>query len=413
MRLGDVVTLDREQIAGQLLPYIGMEDIESGTGALLSDVSERTVKSATFSFSQEHVLYGRLRPYLNKVVCPDFAGHCSTEIIPFRPSSRLDRQFLAFYMRSAAFVEAANRTTTGSRMPRAQLEDLLNLEIPLPSLDEQRRIVKVLDEATNSISALKQNRQAKIEAFNAYVDLVADEMLRASGESIGVRGNLDAAAHDSMTVGQDLSSLDELVESAPARLPLIALTTLFADGDWIESKDQSPHGIRLIQTGNVRRGQFAERRDKARFVSVATFERLKCTEVLPGDCLISRLPDPVGRACIIPRTSDKMITAVDCTIVRFDESRILPSYFVWFTQSRAYEISIAAVTTGATRVRVSRKKLGEVLIPLPTLDEQRRIVKVLDEANEARQHAIDVCEKSLMEISVLQDSLMTKVLVGA
>ena len=163
VRLGDVVTLDRKQIAAQLLPYIGMEDIESGTGALLSDVSERTVKSATFSFSQEHVLYGRLRPYLNKVVCPDFAGHCSTEIIPFRPSSRLDRHFLAFCMRSAAFVEAANRTTTGSRMPRAQLEDLLNLEIPLPSLDEQRRIVKVLDEAQQLITEGRASA-TKIEA---------------------------------------------------------------------------------------------------------------------------------------------------------------------------------------------------------------------------------------------------------
>jgi type I restriction enzyme S subunit len=59
------------------------------------------------------------------------------------------------------------------------------------------------------------------------------------------------------------------------------------------------------------------RSDKARFVSPATFDRLRCTEIFEGDCLVSRLPDPVGRACILPATGERMITAVNCTIIRF------------------------------------------------------------------------------------------------
>jgi type I restriction enzyme S subunit len=99
--------------------------------------------------------------------------------------------------------------------------------------------------------------------------------------------------------------------------PLSRLCEVFTDGDWIESKDQSPQGIRLIQTGNIGEGIFKGRSDKARFVSPATFDRLRCTEIFEGDCLVSRLPDPVGRACILPATGERMITAVNCTIIRF------------------------------------------------------------------------------------------------
>ena len=76
---------------------------------------------------------------------------------------------------------------------------------------------------------------------------------------------------------------------------LSELCNVFTDGDWIESKDQSLEGIRLLQTGNIGIGVFKERIDKARYVSEETFKRLNCEEVFEGDLLISRLPEPVGR----------------------------------------------------------------------------------------------------------------------
>ena len=71
---------------------------------------------------------------------------------------------------------------------------------------------------------------------------------------------------------------------------LSSLCTLFTDGDWIESKDQSDSGIRLIQTGNIGEGCFLEKEGKEKYISEDTFEVLKCEEVFPGDILISRLP---------------------------------------------------------------------------------------------------------------------------
>lgn len=139
---------------------------------------------------------------------------------------------------------------------------------------------------------------------------------------------------------------------------LESICELFADGDWIESKDQSSSGVRLIQTGNVGIGFFKDRGEKARYISEDTFARLRCTEVKKGDCLISRLPDPVGRACVLPDTSEKMITAVDCTIIRFQNKVVLPEWFVFYSLSKEYQEAINTHVTGATRQRISRKNLG-------------------------------------------------------
>lgn len=153
--------------------------------------------------------------------------------------------------------------------------------------------------------------------------------------------------------------------------------TLFTDGDWIESKDQSDTGIRLIQTGNVGCGIFNDKAEHYRYISQNTFDRLKCTEIYAGDILISRLPDPIGRSCIIPYLPDRMITAVDCTIVRLGDN-LIPQFLVHYTNSSVYNKKIQRYVTGAVRKRISRKNLFQIEIPIPPLSEQERIVAELD-----------------------------------
>lgn len=185
---------------------------------------------------------------------------------------------------------------------------------------------------------------------------------------------------------------------------LANLCKVFADGDWIESKDQSEGGVRLVQTGNVGEGYFKDRVEKARYISDATFKRLRCTEVVEGDCLISRLPDPPGRSCILPDTGERMITAVDCTIVRFDTARIIPEFFNFYSQSTEYLSAVDSETTGTTRKRISRSKLGEVKIPVPPISEQQRIVAILDEAFDGIATARANTEKNLQNARALFES---------
>jgi len=190
------------------------------------------------------------------------------------------------------------------------------------------------------------------------------------------------------------------------RKKLNEISTVFEDGDWIESKDQSSEGIRLIQTGNVGNGFFKDRGEKARYISEETFKKLRCTEIFEGDCLISRLPDPIGRACILPETGEKMITAVDCTIIRFDKKQLISNWFLYYSLSGEYQDEIQKQVTGATRQRISRKNLGLVSVPLPPLPEQQRIVAFLDEAFAAIARAKAHAEQNLQNAKALFESYL-------
>jgi type I restriction enzyme, S subunit len=184
-------------------------------------------------------------------------------------------------------------------------------------------------------------------------------------------------------------------------LKLVDLCDVFADGDWLESKDQASDGIRLIQTGNVGEGVYKDRAEKARYISGATFTRLRCTEIFEGDCLISRLPDPVGRSCILPESGERMITAVDCTIVRFNPKKLVPAFFNFYSQSDDYLSKVSKECTGTTRSRVSRSNLALTTIPVPTLPEQQRIVGFLDQAFESIATAKANAAKNLQNARAL------------
>jgi type I restriction enzyme S subunit len=162
------------------------------------------------------------------------------------------------------------------------------------------------------------------------------------------------------------------------RLLLKDVCEVFADGDWVESKDQSTEGIRLIQTGNIGFGFFKDKEDKSRFVSNETFKRLKCTEIFAGDLLVSRLPDPVGKSCIIPEINSRMITGVDCTILR-PKDFLNSNFLCYYQMSQNYLKDVNKGISGSTRQRISRKNLGLIEVPIPPLKEQQRIVAILDE----------------------------------
>ena len=177
--------------------------------------------------------------------------------------------------------------------------------------------------------------------------------------------------------------------------------TVFSDGDWIESKDQSDKGIRLIQTGNIGEGLYLEKEERAKYVSEETFESLKCTEIYPGDILISRLPDPVGRACIIPPKKERMITAVDCTICRVDESIVSKEYLCYFMRSNAYYTKLLGSVTGTTRKRISRKNLGNIELEIPPKEEQTDVVSQLE-------RLINVINSRNKELQLLDDLIKAR-----
>lgn len=138
---------------------LSLDQIESDTGEIVEKrfTQADEAGSSTFNFDTGNVLYSKLRPYLNKVALPDEPGIATTELIPLRPiAEALDAKFLAYYLRSPAFVNQASHHVAGAKMPRVVMDWFWEHEAPLPPLREQHRIVELLGQA----DALRRLRRA-------------------------------------------------------------------------------------------------------------------------------------------------------------------------------------------------------------------------------------------------------------
>jgi type I restriction enzyme S subunit len=153
------------------LPFVGMEHVEAETMRLISTVPASELKSSAVRFWPGDVLYGRLRPYLNKVLRSDFEGLCSGEFLVFRKSSNLDSRYLQYFLNSWTFKEFASHLVEGDR-PRVDWNQLKEFEFPLPPLAEQHRIVAAIEQQFTrldaGIAALRQVR-AKLKRYRASV----------------------------------------------------------------------------------------------------------------------------------------------------------------------------------------------------------------------------------------------------
>lgn len=152
--LGNLCEMDRNTIkpsdpgASELL-FVGVENVDSGTGTFNFETHSRVgeQKSTAFLFDERHVLYGKLRPYLNKVATPHFVGKCSTELVPLLPRNGVNRVFLAELLRQEETVEYVMKSVTGSRMPRTDMNSLLAMRVPLPSSAHQLQFAEIVDAA--------------------------------------------------------------------------------------------------------------------------------------------------------------------------------------------------------------------------------------------------------------------------
>ncbi len=163
--------------------------------------------------------------------------------------------------------------------------------------------------------------------------------------------------------------------NVPIKYMALDKSSLFLDGDWIESKDISGGNIRYITTGNVGEGRYKEQ--GLGFISEEKFKQLDCTEVFEGDILVSRLNAPIGRSCIVPNLQSRIVTSVDNVIFRPD-ANYHKQFIVYLFSSKDYFKHTSNLARGATMQRISRGLLGNIRVVSPPYVEQVKIANFLD-----------------------------------
>jgi len=171
-QLGDVVDYGVAQKAEpNEIPSDGwvleLEDIEKDTSKILQrfTLQQRQSKSTKNRFFVGDVLYGKLRPYLNKVVRADQDGYCTTEIVPLTPSPWLNGGYLFYWLRHPAFLEYVTSVSHGLNMPRLGTEAGRNAPFVLAPINEQKRIADKLDALLGRVACCRERLERLPETF--------------------------------------------------------------------------------------------------------------------------------------------------------------------------------------------------------------------------------------------------------
>ncbi|MBB4130427.1 restriction endonuclease subunit S [Xanthomonas sp. 3075] len=173
--------------------HLTLDQIESGSGKIWrrSYGPASDAGTSTFVFDTGNVLYSKLRPYLNKVICPDSSGIATTELVPLRPiPGELNREFLCFYLRSPEFVSWASAQVDGAKMPRMKMKSFWAHEMPLPPIDDQIRIAHLLGRVEGLIAQRKQHLQQLDDLLKSvFLEMFGDPVRNEKSWKIGSLGS--------------------------------------------------------------------------------------------------------------------------------------------------------------------------------------------------------------------------------
>jgi type I restriction enzyme S subunit len=168
---GGQVNPSREPYAQMI--HIGPENIEPGTGRLFAVKTNEDLNiiSGNYYFTTEHVLYSKIRPYLNKVALPNFEGTCSADMYPLRPRHRhLTRDYLFQLLLSEQFKLRAMSFQDRTGIPKINRDQLRSILLPVPSVEEQNEIASALSACDTKISSLEREAEILEELFRAMLE---------------------------------------------------------------------------------------------------------------------------------------------------------------------------------------------------------------------------------------------------
>jgi type I restriction enzyme S subunit len=322
-----------------------METVESKTGQFFDGELSKTPEvpqANTFRFGPEHVLYGKLRPYLNKVALPDFNGKCSTELIPLLPNPELDRRYLAYFLRSGMTVARISAKTAGARMPRADMDFVLSLEIPLPPLDEQRRVVDLLSRAEGIVRLRREAQKKAAKIIPAlFVDVFGDPATNPWGWEVVDLGKLISGIDFGVS-----AALSKNAEYQPGRTGVIRIANITSAGR-LDLTD-----VRYLEISEKKKAQLLLKQ---------------------GDLLFNwrNSPNWIGKTAIVDRDLECIFASF---LYRF---RTLPdradTVFIWFYLNLLRERGVfeAICRQAVSQANLGRDELAAVRVIAPPLEKQR------------------------------------------
>jgi len=400
---------------------LDLEDIEKG-GRLLEHktVGERKAVGDKTVFAKGDILYSKLRPYLLKILVAPDDGICTPEIVPFRVYGGIDPNYIVNYLKSPYVDNLINSITYGVKMPRVGTETMTSLLVPIPPLEEQRRIVEKIDEVASTVSAYDVAYQ-KTETLNSAFpealkksilqeavqgklvpqdpsDEPAEallERIRAEKQRLIKEGKIKKDKHESVIFRRDNSHYekldgvercidDELPFEIPENWRWCRLKSIVnvVSARRVHQSDWRSEGVPFYRAREI--GKLADTGSVVNelFITEALYTEFSSSGVPhPGDLMVTAV-GTLGKTYIV-KDSDRFYYK-DASVICFENfGKITPAYLKLLMYSPYMEDQIKQNSAGTTVGTITIVKANEYLIPLPPLMEQQRIV---DQAERLQIH---------------------------
>lgn len=375
---------------------LDLEDIEKESGKIIRRVmtNDRKISGEKIIFKKEQILYSKLRPYLKKILIAPDKGVCSSELVPFDMIGYCDSRFIVYVLKSAYVDFLINSVTYGVKMPRVGTDTMINLLIPLPPLDEQKRIVEKIEELLPLVERYEKawtrleelNKKFPIDMQKAILGQAIQGKLVEQKSEEGTGQELFEAIQDEkkklieegklkkQKVLPDITE-DEIPFEIPETWKWVRLGDLakVTGGYAFKSNEFTEQGVRVIRISDFNENGFVN----SKIVRHSYDDTLQMFLIEKKNILLCMTGGTVGKSLFVRDLEEPMMTNQRVATIKIHHN-LFPEYINYNVLSPIVQKTIL-LSKNSTNDNISMDTIKSFLIPLPPLAEQKRIVEKIEE----------------------------------
>ena len=409
-----------------------MENVEAHTMKLLGTVPAALMKSSAVHFQAGDVLYGRLRPYLNKVYRPEFEGLCSAEFIVFPQTEGINSRYLQYFLNSSAFASFAFHLNTGDR-PRVDFAQLAPYPLPVPPPKDQERLVAEiekqfsrLDEAVANLKRVKANlKRYKAAVLKAGVEGKLTEDWRNQHPNVEPASKLlDRILAERRAKWSGRGKYQE--PSSPNTSGFSKLPHGWAWVRWNQigfsqngrafpSAQYQTGGFKLLRPGNLHvAGRVVWTEENTQCMPRKWADEFPRFIVGPRELIMNltaqSLKDEfLGRVCL---TGPGEACLLNQRQARLTPVLVVPEFLLWFFKSSIFRRFVDRLNTGSLIQHMFTSQLADFVLPLPPLVEQQQIVAEVERRLSVIEELEATVEANLIRADRLRQSTLAAAFSG-
>lgn len=374
------------------LRYFGLENIQSFTGYLLTDI-ELESEGIANEFKENDVLFGKLRPYLAKVHLATQQGLISTEALVFRPTVEIEPKFLFYFCVSPDFIDAVNGTTFGSKMPRASWDDIGNFKMLIPSKEEQTAIADYLDNKLGEIDALISKQETLLEKL-------AEQ--RTAIITHAVTKGLNAHAPMKNSGVAWLGDVPEHWEVSRLKYEVTFNDEVLSD------KTDLDYEILYVDISSVSINQGIAHKELMTFEDSPSRAR---RIVRSGDVIVSTVRTYLKAIAQINHAEENLIVSTGFAVLRH-KAELSPKFLGYWVQSENMINAIVAHSVGVSYPAINATDLVRLPIVKIPLIEQTAIANYLDDQTAKIDRLSDTVNQTIARLKEYRSALITQAVTG-